>query len=259
MSAITFGSVKTRCDRQELSLAFGKPGSGGRPLALRAVPVTTRVVRDHRVIAVLASRDMAAECRGSAALDRTYHLELAEAHMTGIGNTPGGAMVAEDIRDLQPWTGHRCGRLCQLWCFDLRPLPRRRRQEIERALDLGDHPGGDPCIAGRHIQLAVPEHGLDDADIDVVLQQVRGEAMTQGMQGHPLGDARHSRRLLEQAAKLTGRHRPITANSREQPALFEWLGGIEAPGPDRPPGSKKAEQILRQLDLAVLLALACPG
>jgi len=52
---------------------------------------------------------MAAECRGSAALDRTYHLELAEAHMTGIGNTPGGAMVAEDIRDLQPWTGHRCG------------------------------------------------------------------------------------------------------------------------------------------------------
>ena len=37
-----------------------------------------------------------------------------EAHVTGIGLTPRGPMVAEDIRDLQSRTGH-----------DRRPLRRR--------------------------------------------------------------------------------------------------------------------------------------
>jgi len=54
------------------------------------------------VIAVLTSRDMAAERRGAAAFDRAHHLELSEAQMTGIGGAPYGAVVTEDIRDLQP-------------------------------------------------------------------------------------------------------------------------------------------------------------
>ena len=37
----------------------------------------------------------------------------AKAHVTGIGVTPSGTVVAEDIRDLQSWTGHDRGALCR--------------------------------------------------------------------------------------------------------------------------------------------------
>ena len=111
MSAIGFGQGEDQvevADRQELGLAFGKPGSGGSPLALRTVPISAAVERDHTMIAVLAGCHVASERRGAAALDGIHHLELAEAQMAGVGGAPGSAVVAEDIRDLQPWTRHRC-------------------------------------------------------------------------------------------------------------------------------------------------------
>ena len=51
--------------------------------------------------AAFAARDMAAERRGAAALDGRHHLQLAEADMAGIGTAPGGAVLAEDVRDFQ--------------------------------------------------------------------------------------------------------------------------------------------------------------
>ena len=75
-----------------------------RALALRTVPITTRVVGDRRIGAVLAARDMAAEGCRAAVLDRRHHLELAEAYMAGIGPAPCRAVAAEDVRDLQRWT-----------------------------------------------------------------------------------------------------------------------------------------------------------
>jgi hypothetical protein len=54
----------------------------------------------------LAALDMAAERRRAAALDRRHHLQLVEADVTGIGGTPRRSVIAEDIRDLQCWTGH---------------------------------------------------------------------------------------------------------------------------------------------------------
>jgi hypothetical protein len=54
---------------------------------------------------------MPAECRRAAALDRTHDLHLVEADAAGIGATPRRPMVAEDIRDLQRWTGHSRGLL----------------------------------------------------------------------------------------------------------------------------------------------------
>ena len=87
--------------RQQVGLALGEPLLRRGALALRAVPVAAGVVGDGRMGAVLAARDMAAERRRAAALDRRHHLQLAEAHMAGIGLTPCRSMVAEDIRDLQ--------------------------------------------------------------------------------------------------------------------------------------------------------------
>ena len=56
--------------------------------------------------AIFAAHDMAAQRRRAAALDGSHHLQLVEAHITSIGLTPCRSMAAEDIRDLQGWTGH---------------------------------------------------------------------------------------------------------------------------------------------------------
>jgi hypothetical protein len=104
-------------DGQQLGLALCEPLPCGRRLALGAMPVAAAVVRDNRVRAALAARDMPAECRRAAALDRTHDLHLVEADMARIGATPRRPVVAENIRDLQRWAGHACRVLSGLLVF----------------------------------------------------------------------------------------------------------------------------------------------
>ena len=59
--------------------------------------------------AVLAARNVPAESRRAAALDGAHHLHLGEAHVAAVGLTPSGAVVAEDIRDLQSGPSHERG------------------------------------------------------------------------------------------------------------------------------------------------------
>ena len=87
------------------------------PWHFGTMPVAAAVVGDDRVGAVLAARDMAAERRGAAALDGAHHLHLVEADVPGIGSAPRRPVVAEDIRDLQHWTGQGCGRYAGGWSF----------------------------------------------------------------------------------------------------------------------------------------------
>ncbi len=93
-------------DRQQLGLSLGQPSLRRRALTLGAMPIATTVVGDDFVGAVLAARDMPAEGRRAAALDRRHHLQLAKAHMAGVGFAPRRSVVAEDIRDLQSRTPH---------------------------------------------------------------------------------------------------------------------------------------------------------
>ena len=67
------------------------------------MPIATAVKGDDSVTAgvVLTARNVAAERRGAAALDRTHYFQLAKAHVTAVGITPSGTVVAEDVRDLQ--------------------------------------------------------------------------------------------------------------------------------------------------------------
>src|SRR6516225_6141658 len=60
------------------------------------MPVAAGVVGDLRIgaLLVLAARDMTAERCRAAVLDRRHHLELAEAHMAGIGLAPCRYMAA---------------------------------------------------------------------------------------------------------------------------------------------------------------------
>ena len=96
---------------QELGLAFGEPLPRCRTLTFRAMPVAAAIIGDGCVPAgvVLAARNMATERRGAAALDGTHHFQLPKADMAADGPAPSGAMVPEDIRDLQYWPGHAGG------------------------------------------------------------------------------------------------------------------------------------------------------
>src|SRR5262249_14100885 len=89
----------------------GEPLLGGGALTLGAMPVATAIVGNDSIGAVLAARDMAAERHRTAALDGRHYLQLVEADVPGIGAAPRRPMVAEDIRNLQRWTGHRRRRL----------------------------------------------------------------------------------------------------------------------------------------------------
>ena len=121
--------------------------------------------------ALQTTLDMPAERRGTAALDRRHHLQLVEADVTGVGRAPRRPVVAEDIRDLQLRTGH-CGRqLCRRLHFlaGLLSFPGLlvlwSRQPVERALDGGNHAGGDVEIACGGFQFLVTQEQLDLSEI----------------------------------------------------------------------------------------------
>jgi hypothetical protein len=72
--------------------------------------------------------------------------------MAAIGLTPSGAVVAEDIRNLQSWTEHKRRLLLRrrvLWAFLV--------QLIERAHHLGDQIGGDACVVRGRVESLVAE------------------------------------------------------------------------------------------------------
>src|SRR5258708_14298466 len=124
MSAIRAGSENTTWKYGTGNSSASRAAShsrAGRPLTLRAMAVAARVIGDLRVAAlvILAARDMAAERCRAAVLDRRHHLELAEADMAGIGFAPCRSMAAQDIRDLQRWTGQDSGRYAGGWSFRL--------------------------------------------------------------------------------------------------------------------------------------------
>ena len=83
------------------------------------MPVAAAVVGNDSIGAVLAARDMAAERHRAAALDGRHYLQLVEADVPGIGAAPRRPMVAEDIGNLQRWTGHRRRRLRRRRVFRL--------------------------------------------------------------------------------------------------------------------------------------------
>jgi hypothetical protein len=70
------------------------------------MPIAAAIVGYDFMGAVLAARDMAAEGRRAAALDRRHDLQLAKAQVAGVGLAPRRSVVAKDIRDLQSRANH---------------------------------------------------------------------------------------------------------------------------------------------------------
>ena len=130
-------------------------------------------------------------------------------------------------------------------------------QQVERALDAGDHAGGDACVARRRIELVMTEQGLDDADVGAALQEVGREAVAERMHRHRLADARRLGRLVEQATELAGRHRTARPAAGKQPALLRRHALVVARRALLPPLAQQTEHLGRQHDVAVLAPLAC--
>jgi hypothetical protein len=97
--------------RQELGFARREPCSCRLPLAFGAVPVTTAVVGDPRMLTFLTTLDMTAELGSSSNLDCLHDASLRPVDVAGIGSAPRLTMAAEDVRYFQLRSEH------------VRPLP----------------------------------------------------------------------------------------------------------------------------------------
>jgi len=131
--------------------------SAGARSSCRQLPITgfahkAGVIGNGGIGAVLAARDMAAEGRRAAALNRRHHLQLVEADMASMGLTPCRTMIAEDIRNLQRRTRHDV--LVSVGWTDRLEL---ECNMLQRAHDLADRLGSDAGIERRGVELGVTE------------------------------------------------------------------------------------------------------
>ncbi len=120
--------------------------------------VAARVVGDLLVGAALAAHDVTAERRRAAGLDRRHHLELAEAHMSGVGLTPSRAMRPEDVRDLQEGTRHErraSGARFGLGGASRRDLGQVQTEPLQRARHVADRVDGDAGIKRGRFEFGV--------------------------------------------------------------------------------------------------------
>ena len=77
---------------------------------------------------------------------------------------------------------------------------------LERACHRTDRLGGDAGIERSGIEFGVSEQHLDDPDVDILLEQVRGEAVAQCVQADTLLDASGFRCLMNRAVYLARRN-----------------------------------------------------
>ena len=81
------------------------------PTPARQLPITgsahkAGIVGDPFVRAVLAALDVSAQRGGATGFDRRHDLQLAEAHVTGVGLAPGRPMGVKDVGDLEKGPRH---------------------------------------------------------------------------------------------------------------------------------------------------------
>jgi hypothetical protein len=138
----------------------------------RQLPITgsahkTAVVGDADQAAVIALLDMTAERRGPARLDGSHDAALLRQEPPALRSTECIAVAAEDVRHLQRGT-HGAALLGRNYLD---------RERVERARCPGDQTGRDLRIAGRRLQMGMPEQDLDNPDVRAVLQKMRGKAV----------------------------------------------------------------------------------
>src|ERR1700730_8238938 len=153
-------------------------------------------------------------------------------------------------RDMPAGRSNRLRRLASL-----PGRPARLAQQVEWALDGGDHASGHPRVARCCVELVVTEESLNDADIGPTFEQMGRKTVAQRMQRHRLLDAGRVSRLVKQTIELPGRHRLSWRAAREQPALLLRHARIVASRSHLPPLSQQIERLWRQHDVTVFASL----
>src|SRR5215831_13163743 len=166
--------------------------------------------------------------------------------MPGIGSAPGGSMAMKDVCDLQPWPAHGRRATARFSAF-LRSVARAGRA------------GWSPCGSsywrrGWKGPWCRAWHGraLDDADVGVLFQQMRGEAVAQRVRRHALLDAGGLGSGMDGAIELAGGERLERIATGKQPSPRQQHAQVSALPP---PGAQQLEQLRRQHGVAVLAAL----
>src|SRR5271166_4606031 len=156
------------------------------------------------------------------------------------------------LRHTGPWARKtsatsRRGRAMRPWSGGWRSACEVDAQPLQWALDVADRVDGDAGVECGRLELGVSEQHLDHANIDVLLEQMRGEAVPQGMRRYALGDPRHVRGGGHGPVELTGRHRVDRVLAGKQPDLRSRRP---------PPVAQQFEQLRREHNVAIPLPLA---
>src|SRR3954447_1729879 len=168
--------------------------------------------------------------------------------MPGIGAAPLGPMEMKDVCDLQPRAAH--GR----WLASgSRSLLDPRREAVERAGYAADRGVGDTRVKRGGVELGVPEQNLNDPDVGVLFQEMRGEAVPQRMRRYPLLDSGGFGGGVDSAIELSGRQRLDRIAAGKQPTSWQQDA---APPPFPPPGAQHFEQLWRQHGVSIFATLA---
>ena len=123
--------------------------------------------------------------------------------MPGIGSAPVGSMAMKDVCDLQRRAAHR-----RPASLRVAASPRSNGCEpVEWAGYGTDRRIGDAGIKRRGVELGVTQERLDHANIDILLEKVRGEAVPQRVWRHALLDPGGLGGGTDGAAELAGRQR----------------------------------------------------
>src|SRR6202035_4057327 len=118
---------------------------------------------------------------------------------------------------------------------------------------LAERVDGDASVECRRVELLVSEQHLDDADIGLLFQKMGGKAVPQGVNTGTLGNAGALGCHANEPVELAPTH-VLSPVAGEQPGLAGMHPSLLARG--APPFTQYIEQVGRENDVAILVALA---
>ena len=184
-----------------------------------------------------ATQDVSTQHRRAALFDGRHHLELAQAQVAALLPAPGGAMCAEDVRDLEGRTSH--GNL-------------GRVRGLKGADDFAQEIGRHLRIECGRLQLLVAEQDLNDADVDLLFEEVSRKTVSQDMHRDWLVDLGGECGGVDGPVELAGTDRLDRVQSREQLAALKHLALGTG---DSPPAAQALKQHGGKHGVAVLVPL----
>src|SRR5215470_9265288 len=114
------------------------------------------------------------------------------------------------------------------------------QQEVERACHLAERADGDAGVERRRVELLVSEQNLDNPDIGLLFQEMRGKAVPQGVNADTFGYAGTPRCQADDAVELA-RTRMLPAVAGKQPGLTGRHPSLLAR--DAPPFAQQLEKV----------------